>query len=103
MAEEVQGIQIAAVDEVDLLGTGRLWHRISPEVLRNNLREVVAQLYDILPTDDGVERPALRMTQVQVALTIGAKGQVGILGTGAETNVATSLTLTLEPSVADGG
>ena len=91
---EGRTIQVAAVEEAQLLGGKRIWNRIDADTLHRNLQELLDNLRESLPSDDDT-KGGFRTTQIQVAVTVGAKGEVGILGTGVEVSGQAALTLTL--------
>jgi hypothetical protein len=71
----------------------KVWNRIDVNVLRKNLEEVLSKLGGALPAKDKVK--GFSVTEIEVALTIGAAGQVGLLGTGVEVSGTASLTVHL--------
>ena len=87
-------ILVLAANEPKLLGGEKLWKKIDLDVLRENLNVLLAKVWGSLPEDEPKDS-SFRLTQIAVAVTIGAKGEVGLLGTGAEANGSASLTLTL--------
>jgi len=87
-------ILVLAASEPRLLGGEKLWKKIDLEVLRENLNSLMSKVQSSLP-EEQPEDSSFRLTKIAVAVTIGAKGEVGLLGTGAEANASASLTLTL--------
>lgn len=89
-------IQIFAVEETELLGGKTVWQRVDVTQLQQNLTDLLNDLKTALPVDNETSGTGFRVKTIQVAVKIGAKGQVGILGTGVEASGEASLTLTLE-------
>lgn len=88
-------IVIAAANDNDVLGSGEnVWRRINSETLRHNLQGLLSSLGESLPSLPE-SHSEFRMTEITVAVTVGAKGQVGLLGTGVEANGQASLTIKL--------
>jgi hypothetical protein len=87
-------ILVLAASEPKLLGGEKLWKKIDLDTLRDNLNSLMAKVQGSLPEEDP-KNSSFRLTQIAVAVTIGAKGEVGLLGTGAEASGSASLTLTL--------
>lgn len=97
MAEQPKDVAILAQSTQDLLGgTDRVWKKINVDTLRQNLEELVSSLsYSVSPTADTGSK--FRVSEISVAVTINAEGEVGILGTGVKVGAEASLTLTLTP------
>lgn len=93
MADDNNILVLAASDPA-LLAGDKLWKKIDLDVLRQNLNSLMAKVQGSLPEDEP-ENSSFRLTQIAVAVTIGAKGEVGLLGTGAEASGSASLTLTM--------
>jgi hypothetical protein len=94
-AEHAEEILVAAAGDRGVLGgQDRIWNRVDLGVLRDNLRDLLNGVEASLPEDDN-SKSSFRMTEISVAVTVGAKGQVGLLGTGAEASGQASLTVKL--------
>jgi hypothetical protein len=98
-------ILVAAVSDVKLLGGEKVWQKIDIATLRENLRNLLGGVEKALPEPEprpepGARpgQPRFRMTEITVAVTVGAKGQVGLLGTGVEASGQASLTVKLTRS-----
>jgi hypothetical protein len=79
------------------LGGKSVWQRIDTAQLRVNLSDLIANLHSAIPPETVMEdSTGFRIKTIEVAVKIGAKGEVGILGTGVEASGEASLTLTLE-------
>lgn len=89
-------LQVFALEGADLLGGKKVWQRINTEELRENLDDLLSNLRVALPADSPTDKGRFEIKTIQVAVKVGAKGQVGILGTGVEASGEASLTLTLE-------
>jgi len=81
-------------------GTGELlvdgekvWKKVNVDTVRDNMREVLRKFTRALPNDD--DTPGFKLTEIEVALTIGASGEVGLLGTGVSVNGSATLTIHL--------
>jgi hypothetical protein len=78
----------------DLLGDGaKIWKRIDVDTVRTNMQEALRSFTKTLPSDN--DTPGFKLTEIEVALTIGASGEVGFLGTGASVNGSATLTIHL--------
>jgi len=79
----------------DLMGDkDRLWKRIDPAVLKTRLLELLTGLGSALPEQDSLNQN-FRIKEIEVAVVVGAGGEVGILGTGVEVKGEASLKLKL--------
>jgi hypothetical protein len=78
----------------DLLKDGdKIWKRIDVATVRTNMKEALRSFTKTLPSDD--DTPGFKLTEIEVALTIGASGEVGFLGTGVSVNGSATLTIHL--------
>lgn len=95
VAEQFDDILVAAKDDTQFLGGGG-WNKINPDLLKKNLDKLISSLgHSLNPA--AASQTGFRVSEVSVAVTISASGQVGILGTGFEAGAEASLTLTLTP------
>lgn len=76
----------------DLLGESKVWSKIDPETLRANINTFVAALGGVVPEVES-QPTGFQLAEFEVSLTVGAKGEVGFLGTGAEASGEASLKL----------
>jgi hypothetical protein len=76
----------------NLLSDSKLWGKIDPQTLKDNLHRFVSTLSGSVPDTDS-SQTGYSLKEFEVSLTIGAKGQVGFLGTGVEGSGEASLTL----------
>src|SRR5271167_3867000 len=81
----------------DLLNDSKIWKKINPSTLRQNLNDFVGALHGTIP-DVESEQTGYSLKEFEVSVTIGAKGEVGFLGTGAEASGEASLKLTFSKS-----
>jgi hypothetical protein len=92
-------VLVLATQDGQYLGgnAARVWKKIDADTLRDNLNDLVAKVSkSFTPAETPDERPGgFEVSSVAVAVTISAKGEVGILGTGVEASAEASLTLTL--------
>jgi hypothetical protein len=97
MSQEPTDMLILAKSEPELLGgSDRVWKRINVETLKENVDRLVSSLsYSLSPTAS--TSSGFRVSEISVAVTINASGEIGILGTGVEVGAEASLTLTLTP------
>jgi hypothetical protein len=94
-APETDGIPLLVADESQYLrGGNRSWERIDLDTLRANLDDLVAKVSRSLTPDTPERAGPFEVSSIEVAVTIGASGQVGLLGTGVEAKAEASLTLT---------
>ena len=78
----------------ELLRDGRkIWEKVNPAVVRENMAKALQSFMGALP--DQNDTPGFKLNEIEVALTIGAGGEVGFLGTGASINGSATLTLHL--------
>jgi hypothetical protein len=94
---ETEGIAILVAEhDGQWLSEDRVWKRIDPTTLRANLTELVAGLQDALPL---AESPSgFAVSEVRVAVKVGAGAEVGLLGTGIDVSGEATLTLTMTRS-----
>jgi hypothetical protein len=93
---ETAGISLLVADESQYLkGGNRAWERIDVDTLRTNLDDLVSKVSSSLTPATPEKLGPFEVSSIEVAVTIGASGQVGILGTGVEAKAEASLTLTL--------
>jgi hypothetical protein len=83
-------IFVAGASDPELLGG--IWKKVKVEDLKRNLTELVDGLRDVLPQADASAQ-GFRLEEFEVAVTVNAKGEVGLFGTGAEVGGEASLTL----------
>ena len=78
----------------ELLVSGKkIWEKIDPAVVRENMGNAPRSFMGALPGAD--DTPGFQLKEIEVAVTIGAGGEVGFLGTGASINGSATLTIHL--------
>jgi hypothetical protein len=76
-----------------LADADKVWARVEVDKLRDNMRKALNTFTKALPTTE--DTPGFKLTEIEVALTVGAGGEVGFLGTGVSVNAAATLTVHL--------
>lgn len=61
---------------------------INVNLLEGNIRNFFVSFTNILESSSVVEKNGFKLDTIEFSLNIGAKGQVGILGNGAEANAS---------------
>jgi hypothetical protein len=76
----------------ELLGNSKIWEKIDPSVIKANLDKLLRGLGGAIPEADS-HQTGYSLKEFEVSLKIGAKGEVGFLGTGVEGSGEASLKL----------
>ncbi len=59
-------------------------HAIDVTVLQNNIQNFFVNFNNVLDGSKEVEKKGFKLDQIEFSLQIGAKGEVGLFGTGVE-------------------
>ncbi|HEY1829003.1 MAG TPA: hypothetical protein VGG38_02040 [Acidimicrobiales bacterium] len=76
-----------------LAGDKKIWERVDPTIVRDNMAKALRSFMGALP--DESDTPGFKLNEIEVAVAIGAGGEVGFLGTGVSLNCSATLTLHL--------
>lgn len=76
-----------------LADTDKLWQKVEVDKVRDNMQKALSTFTQALPGADAT--PGFKLTEIEVALTVGAGGEVGFLGTGVSVNASATLTVHL--------